>query len=260
MIKQKHICPDCKKEFSRKETLMNHIEKKICIKRTQTKTCEKCGREFSRKDKYLYHIKNVDCENSLNTRKLLEEIKDLKNALNKIQMSKTSQTQKIENHTIINNYVQNVIENQTINITIINYGNEGSIADLIEKFSSEIKHIATNDISNFVPLISKTIHDGKKYPELRNIYSTRSYPNNVMIYKDGQFIKANKLKIYQDMIHRNKEILSQSEGCGLDENNLDQCFDYLDLIEGDEDFLKKTIHDLDQVFLDIGKDIKNQKI
>ena len=253
MIKSKYICPNCNRQFGRKETLTNHTEKKICIKRNKTKTCEKCGKVFSTKQRYLYHLENVDCENSTNTQKLLDEIRDLKNAMSKIQINNTNQTQNVENQT--NNY----IENQTINITIINYGNEGSISELIEKFSTEIREIATNDISNFVPLISKTIHDGNKYPKLKNIYSTKSYPNNVMIYKDGQFIKANKLKIYQDMIDRNKEILSQSEGCGLDENNLDQCFDYLDLIEGDQDFRKKTIHDLDQVFLDIGKDIKNHK-
>jgi hypothetical protein len=47
-----------------------------------------------------------------------------------------------------------------------------------------MKYIATNDVWNFVPLISKTIHDGNKYPELQNIYLNQQYPQSVLIYKD----------------------------------------------------------------------------
>lgn len=243
MIKQKRICPDCNRKFSSNRTLINHIEKKICTKRKQSKTCQKCGHMFSRKEAYEYHVENINCEKELNTQKLLDEIRDLKKSIN-ISVE------------INNNYhVENQIINN-INMTILNYGQEGSISELIEKFRSEIKHIAMNDVWNFVPLISKTIHDGNKYPELRNIYSSQQYPNNVLIYKDGKFIEVNKKKTYEDMIDRNKNILSQSEGGDIDEKYLDQCLDYLDKIDDDTDFQKKTMDDLDRVFRAIGKDIK----
>lgn len=253
MIKQDRICPDCNKKFTSNRSLTNHIEKKICTKRKESKTCEKCGHTFTRKETYQYHKENINCVKELTVEKLMHEITDLKNMINRgmIINGNYIQTQNVENQTInVNN----------INVTILNYGQEGSISELIEKFNSEIKHIATNDVWNFIPLLSKSIHDGKKYPELRNIYSSHQYPDSVLIYKDGEFVKANKKKTYEEMIHRNKNILSQSEGVDIDEAHLDECIDYLDKIDGEENFQKKTMSDLDRVFRDIGKNIKNQKL
>ncbi len=119
---------------------------------------------------------------------LRNEITDIKNVLNVLVNNLTIQNvQQIQTQNIQN------LQNNNINI-VINFGEEGKQSELCKKLDMDLDYVVNNHVSNCVPILSKIMHDGEKYPEYQNIYATDQFPNSVFIWKNGQFIKTTFLK------------------------------------------------------------------
>lgn len=274
---QSDSCPNCGRIFSSNVNLSNHIKKEICKKKKNRK-CNECGYQFNKTSDYNYHVNNnvckyykKDCEKSCNQKKIIVSKVQLKSEQSKIEMLENKITD-LENiiKTLIetqkNTNVQNVgIQNiyniknqQNINITI-NFGEEGSQDFLCEKLDLDLNSVLKNHLSNCVPVLSKIMHDGEKYPEYLNIYVSHEYPNSAFIWKDGQYIKINKKKAIDQMIQDKLNIFSEYIDTkeNINEEIMDKYLDYREKMEDDVNFHKHSAADIDSTLIIIGNQKKS---
>lgn len=282
-------CPDCNITFSSDTNLKKHIIKQICKKRKAKKTCDQCGLTFTGARAYRYHKEFDVCKYSklnnenknipdINSRLpsprlkiksteevqiLRDELKDIKNVLNMLVSSMLIQNAQIQTQNAQN--IQNIqtqnVKNIQNNISItINFGEEDSEKKLYEKLDLDLNYVLTNHSSNCVPVLSKIMHDGNKYPEYRNIYATDQFPNSVFVWKNGGFVKVNKKKAIDLMIKNKLDTLSEYVDTkeNIDDKILDKYLDYREQIEENVIFHKQSVSDINDTLIDIGNNRESQ--
>ncbi len=101
------------------------------------------------------------------------------------------------------------------------------------------------------------MHDGQKYPEYQNVYVSHEYPNSAFIWKNGQYIKANKKKAIDQIIQDKLDILSEYVDTkeNINDEIIDKYLSYREKMEDDVNFHKHSLSDIDQTLINIG----NQK-
>ena len=125
-----NVCENCKKEYSNKYTLLRHKKSQVCLDKViiDNFNCNFCNKILSSKQRYLYHI--TICDKNPNPIKIEkketkqeQKYKELANEMKEI-------SKKIET---LNNPIQNININNTLNQTNHNYGSILSLSKEVIK-------------------------------------------------------------------------------------------------------------------------------
>jgi hypothetical protein len=166
----KFVCNNCKKIFTRKDSLNKHINLNRC-------KCEK-----NNKTELINILKKEVLNDPIFKNELLKSLKIHPKTL-----------QKINNQ--LNN---NNINNGTINYNIVQLGNE-NLEDIL---SSKEKMKILNKKGNSLKEIVELVHISNKYSQFKNVYITNL--QNTIGYKfdsnNNKFIAVNKSDLLDDII------------------------------------------------------------
>jgi DNA-directed RNA polymerase subunit RPC12/RpoP len=176
-----YICEKCNKEFNKKSNYITHINRKYsCNKIEEIKTiykCEKCNKEFNRKFNYLNHINkqnecnNINLEDKYNNLELeFNKLKNInENIINKNILLENENKKlnelldkyiKNSNNIITTNNTNNTQNNNTINITLTDFGKE----DYNKLTNEEQLKILKSNKQCLTNLI-KYLHVNNRFPE-----------------------------------------------------------------------------------------------
>jgi hypothetical protein len=86
------------------------------------------------------------------------------------------------------------------NVTLVNFGEEGSPQFLAQKLSADLDYIVEHELDNCVQALTKLMHKGDKYPEYHNIRGNKNHPDTVFIWRDGQFFERDQIEIFSQLI------------------------------------------------------------
>lgn len=205
-------CEDCDKEFSKPSLLKQHQARKTsCREDSQYQKdykCEKCDKEF-RFGSSLSRHRHTCKGPRLTVEQLQAENTELR-----------SQTRQLIITNNVNN-VQNVNIDNSINITINNYGQE-SQAHLERMSYADLKRVLklTPDHDSLVRMIS-FIHLNDQVPENRTIRLNDKDSAVIDVFKRGRWREQNADTVLYDLICRNRlrfvdleEILSKNMAKG----------------------------------------------
>ena len=216
-----YTCEKCNKFFNHKGTYERHLNKqktckinpKLELKNPKMDlktdilhdltTCKHCQVNFSSKSNLSKHM-NGRCKIMKNN-----EMYEIKNALLKMQekideleKSKMPTVANNTNNTNNNNINNGVIQNNTNNITINQYGKE------------DLSHLTFNDFNGIfnkcnscVPNLIDLIHFNKDKPENNNIYISNLKGPYAMIYDGQKWNVVDKNTTIDDMYDDKCDIL-----------------------------------------------------
>ena len=181
----KNKCYDCNIVFSRKDSLMRHINKNICIKKIDNKSEINEIKEIKKKNESL----------EKQNEEIKKEMLELKKMLQKALKIHPKTLQKINKQ--LNNNINNGIVNNN-NINIVQLGQENLDEILTEKEKLGILNNKCHSLRDLV----KLVHISPKYKQFKNIYITNL--QNTIAYKydtkTNNFLAVNKSDLLDDLI------------------------------------------------------------
>lgn len=224
------VCEKCEKQFTTKQSLTYHIDKKAC--KMINYHCKYCGNGFTLENSMYRHIKHVckvkkqqDDEKNQIYEKLLKLEEDNK----KMQQKFSSETEKLKaevkqlkkasktNKTNISNTVNGNANFGTVinNIMLVGYGKE----DLTKLSKSEMLKILQNGFDSSLKL-TEAVHFNPKYPEYHNIYISNIKDKYAMMYDGNTWTLTMKEELINKIYDDKKNYI---------EENLDDFIDSLPL-------------------------------
>lgn len=201
----KHKCTQCNKNFTRKESLVYHINNNSC--RTPKYFCKYCNAGFTSNSNMLRHVKTI-CKNKQNDENTKKEIKETNvvNVTLKTQIKELQNKVKALEKTFSDNVTST--EQTNNNINLVPYGSE----DFTKLTKPELLKIFQNGSHSVVKLI-EALHFNIKHPEYHNIYISNMKDIYAMVYdgKNWNLKRKNELidKIYENIKNYMKENLKE---------------------------------------------------
>jgi hypothetical protein len=254
----KYICKRCGYKATQKQNLKNHLQKKkeceslyenisreILLKELEKKittlNCNKCNKIFSSRQSKWTHEQNCKYNKDIN-----EELKELKEMLNKVIETQNKQELIGNNNTLINsNNTNNNIINNTIIVTDLRpFGEENYdyiCEDMIKRNLRPSK--------NLLLKLFKLIHFNRNHPENWNFYISNLTKNKALVYRGKRFevedknttiieLLSNKIKFLENFIKDlegipeiEKEIVIEGINNYTDIYNEDYKYDIKELID-----------------------------
>jgi len=235
-----YICNDCNKEFSTKQHLENHSNKKKKCNEKTDYHCIECNKYFNSRYYLKQHQEKCNEFNIANESN--NDIIELKNAVSFVINSNESNENKIM---LLNKFKTNMT-NDEINIllkssitndgkisifystiTKINQNNENHINShnttntvnniQINQFGKEKIDYLDNDYfksllqkDNFEKAcvkLTKDIHLNKYHPENKNIQNTNMYGKYAKIYENGKWKGISKKDLENKLLVKNKRLI-----------------------------------------------------
>ena len=180
------VCTYCEKSFTRIDNLQRHLNGRC-----------KSKENYDELDKLKYDMKLIiqnyhDLEN--NYQILLNEQK------NKPKIIVNEDNIKTINNTINNNQInKGVILNNTVNIQVVQFGNEDiDKLNLAEGINAYLKSTGGNIVSNMI----KYINLNEKYPENNNICMTDMSREIVKIHNGKKFVYKKFKNVKEDILNK----------------------------------------------------------
>lgn len=165
----KYVCNYCLKKFTRHSSLTRHTNMRCKIKT------------------------RYDSDKEAIFLKLLEEVNELKNTVNKLKEPDTIKS--------INNTVNNTV-NYNYDINVLPYGKE----DLSHITEKDYRTILNKGYCSVTELV-KYIHFDKSKPENHNIYISNMRDNNIMVFDGKKWRLKNKKELLDDIFTTKRDIL-----------------------------------------------------
>ena len=202
----RYECEKCLRIFTRNESLLYHITKKVCMPVQNNDqyygnhVCKYCRKVFTTATNAYRHMnhacrikKNEDSKRDEIYEKLLElkkENKVLKKEVNSLKKNVIKPSKITNNINTINNGI-------VAHINLIGYGKE----DLSKIDKKDILKVIQNGFDSALKL-TETLHFNPKHPEYHNVYITNIKDKYAMMFdgKDWNLTMKNDLinKIYDD--------------------------------------------------------------
>ena len=193
----KYHCHICNKEFKHKSSLKKHLDRKVCEKYTKMQfQCNLCPKKYSSKISLNTHIRNKH-----GTKKIITKVQVMCPLCNstfsdkyvlKRHLNNTCRNKMSQYNNVINNITNITNITNNINIQINNFGNENMDNISMRKLMNSIRSIENMPL-DYIKL---------KYidtPENRNIYLHDRDDKEMYIYKNGEWVKEDKIKILNKM-------------------------------------------------------------
>jgi len=225
----KYICEKCNKEFNQKSNYIKHINRKNPCNNEEinfiTYKCNKCFKEFNKKSNYTNHInKKKDCCSidlqekcsNLETecqklKQINQELKIENNKINELLEKCITNKNNIitnKNNIITNNY--NIINNNTINIKLVNFGQE----DYTKLTCEEQLKILKNSNQSIANLI-KYLHVNDRMPEYKNICVKNLRGKGGYLYEGNKWMHLNYnlllMMLFKNKINDLDKLLAENE-------------------------------------------------
>jgi hypothetical protein len=222
----KYQCIKCKKEYTKKSTYENHLERKYsCVSMDNVYSCEYCGYQCEREWILNRHIKygcsikkdidrsyETEC-NLINLDVKKDEIRELKEKIKQLEelimihrpnITNTNSNNTSKSTMINSNNTANITSNQTINnkLTIVNFGKEN-----IDKLSDDDKKEILNSCYGAILRCAKKVNFNPEFPEQRNIFLTNPKAEFAYKYEMNKYeaIETNDL-LDQIIYHRASDV------------------------------------------------------
>lgn len=213
----RYICDKCQHEFSKKDTLMHHVEHNLC--KDKDFECTECGKKFTTKMSMIRHTKTV-CPmkkgQCVNNAKTLEQIIQMQTQIQHQLEEKFKQLElevkqlKCNNENITNNINNGTVINANF---LVEYGKED-----LTKLSKMELHNSFNCGFNALQMLTQLIHFNPEHPEFHNIYISNMKDPYAMMYSDNQWTMITKEDLIEKIYEDKKEYI---------ENNLELFVDNL---------------------------------
>ena len=199
-----YSCSICNKKYKSYQSIWNHNHKfhsdiDIMIQPIDNKqrdfSCSKCNKNFTRKDSMIYHIENT-CKNKNvidKTSQLENKVLELEKKLLLLE-TKNTDTKNINNGTINNNTTNNTVNN-------IIYINKTGSENLLELNDKETTEIFSKEISGVVSLI-KFINFNERLPS-NHSFCTKSLEGKYMLTyntEESKIESTRKKYFYQELL------------------------------------------------------------
>lgn len=258
ILKMVFVCKRCNKEFSRKDYLIAHLNRKYpcqdlyCStpsnelvkelkKKTETNayTCDDCGKAFKDpQGKYQHKLHHCRCKEE----NLEQKIEELSNIIKDLRKQIKTNAPKVH---VTNN---NIVINNNIKITPLNFGRENMDALPEGLIGDLFLNLQMADLL-------KTLHYEQEYPENNNIRLKSIKRRVVEIYENDEwqtvtFVNAlNKLvlqgtRIFKDYYKRNKKSVADE----MTKEEIENAVKTLNELENLNNTYVKPIHkDLEMV-------------
>ncbi len=168
-------CEHCKKCFTRKDIVTNHIKKSCPVIKKQNKEKQDIfERLLQLETKYKQLEEEIKIKDDVIKNKDIQYEEAIKNL--------TSENKILQTITINNN----TINNNTININIVSHGNE----NLLERQVGELMlMLAAKRGTNVVDELISLVHFNPTFPEFQNIYLPDMKNNHMMVYEKEWILK-----------------------------------------------------------------------
>ena len=218
-----NMCPFCEKTFTRKTGLTKHLK---CCKQKKNFEEEK-------------HEKMKEKDN---------EIKELKNIVEKLLVENKGNTN-IINNTTNNNNTTNHMTNNIININ--NYGDE----DTKYITSDYILQLLKNKPAKAIPELIKYTHFNKEHPENQNIKITNKKEPYIKVRKNDKWELQDKDETISDLIDRqqvhlldeNVEEKIEKKCSNSEKVNIERCNNLYN--EENKDYMKRLYNESELIII-----------
>ena len=260
------ICVYCEKTFARADSLQRHL-KGYCKSKGNFDELEKLKEDMKI---IIQNYQKIENENA-NLKKEIDEIKIIQIAGNKNNKPRTINNKTINNNNNNNNnnnqINKGVIQNNTVNIQLTQFGNEDiSKLNLADAMKSYLKSTGANIVSNML----KYINLNEQYPENNNICMTDLSREIVKIHNGKKFVykkfKNVKDEILTKIVKNTRKIVNNYESDETLKKSVDTKTKIkindvsLKLIDGisGEDIVREEINEKEKLLIK-NKNNKNNK-
>jgi uncharacterized membrane-anchored protein YjiN (DUF445 family) len=207
-----YTCENCKKEFNRKSTYDNHLNRKYpCKLITFTDNqCIYCNNTYTTVYNLNKHLnvcikKTIEDDNKLQLeelRKLFEKKFEEQQKNNEELKKKVEELTHETNKNIISNSNNNITNNTTNNIqlNIVPAGKE----DLTRLTKEEIVKICTS--GTYYPIVAaEIIHCNKKYPEFQNFLISNLRSSTGLVFINDNWVSKPQDEILTNILQVDKK-------------------------------------------------------
>jgi len=167
-------------------------------------TCEQCAKVFSRKDNLTRHMMNCDGIQSLECSLCHTVFKNRWTKSRHVQIctGPTATTNIITTNNTINNINQGTINNNNIQITINNFGEEN-----LSYISQEFLEKCFNTEATGIRTVLDKIYFDHNHPENHNVRLTSLRHAITEVYKDNQWIPKGLYDTIEKMILKSTSLI-----------------------------------------------------
>jgi len=203
MSETEFSCTICDKTYKSYQSYWNHnklyhAELNIKIsKKERNFTCISCQKKFTRKDSLMKHVNN-SCKIKISQNNEITELKKQVAELQKLVLENKPITKKNTSNTN-NGTINNGTINNTINNTI--YINKTGTENLLELNEKEVNEIFNNNISGLISLV-KFINFNERLPANHSFCAKSLEGKYLLVYNtDESKIESTRKKyFYQDLL------------------------------------------------------------
>lgn len=241
-------CDNCKAQFTTKQSLTYHIERKVCHKRM----CPKCGAFFANHSAIVYHTTHNVCQKKKKIQLRPHHEKDNSELtkdelLTKVAVLEGKLQILSENPQTVNNVNNNII------IFPKEFGKE-DMTYIHQKLGDVIKPLIENHTFSSIPRLFSQIHNNKDLPEYHNVYLPSQRSTYALVSDGKTFKHKSKKTIIDQIIEDKRSILAQYVGDNEEQFGkkiLEKYERFQNKLDDDDQFMKELETEIGGLLLDM---------